>query len=243
MNSEFPFFVHQAPFVCVCEEPGGAGGLLIEDLHLAQVASAANICFLFVSAQQFTQPTWDLQVPSCTLVLSLPLLWPSEGRGSLSATPSCHSEALGGSRGCPRTLANTPHCLPSRHAVSLSPWGSSSWTLPHLGSERLLVHTLSPLTSQPGLGDWVDCFLWTLCAPPAWRHSGEPRWGAAQLPGRPLSLWHYCWLLYLQSFLSVRCLFREFQKSILKLLGNFFLFSLLVLLSFSLFSVFMPEEW
>lgn len=104
-------------------------------------------------------------------------------------------------------------------------------------TERLLVpHAVTPHLPAGAL--WPSGLLPVdpLCS------FSKPRWGAAQLSGSLLGLWHYCWLLYLQPFLSVHSLFREFPKSLLKPLGNLFLLSLLVLLSFSLFSVFMPEE-
>lgn len=62
--------------ISVCGELGGAGDLLIHNLHVFKVALAANVCYLSVSDHQFTYYSWNLKVLSGALVLSQPLLWP-----------------------------------------------------------------------------------------------------------------------------------------------------------------------
>lgn len=136
----------------MCEEPGGAGGLLIEDLPLAQVASAANICFCL-----------SLLISSLTalgtsrfhaLFRSLYLFCGPLRQGRLRLLHSGHSEALRGVREAvsglcaytvlPSLLFVLPLCVVSREQLlDLTSPGA-----PVTGV--FSSHMLSPLTSQRG---------------------------------------------------------------------------------------------
>ena len=110
-----------------------------------------------------------------------------------------HCEAWGAWRGCVRPLWPTYHASSPPVASSLcGPVGSSSWLdFTSLGKQALRSpiywvsshhYTLSLLPFQLALCDELDCFLLTLCLPPACRNSSKSSREPPITPGIPPNL-------------------------------------------------------
>lgn len=87
VTERFPQRTQNFPSLGVCEEPGGAGGLLIEDLHFAQVASAANICFCLSLLISSLTPLGTSRFPHVLWVSLYLFCGPLRGRGDFLLLP------------------------------------------------------------------------------------------------------------------------------------------------------------